>query len=235
MGHAAIVKLLLAASADTSLKDKHRWSAFRYAATDAGGETLSAFISTGADIYRGDENGETPLMWATRNPHNDAFERLLDPGADVNAKTKQGQTALIFAASFLDYSKVGLLLRKGADVNARDVKGSTPLMHAAISVGGRMPDCGNNNYELKMAMAGTLVKAMIAAGAGVNAKNNEGETALMFAAASGQTDVVTALLGAGADARSTNVKGQTALAYAKALSKEPRRDITRLLQDAMKH
>jgi uncharacterized protein len=68
----------------------------------------------------------------------------------------------------------------------------------------------------RAARSGTLqdVQRALKAGADVNAKNNEGTTALMQAAGSNGPDVVSLLLQAGADASAKDNIGLTALAYA---------------------
>ena len=55
------------------------------------------------------------------------------------------------------------------------------------------------------------VKALVAEGANVNAKDEDGDTALMYVCAYGVTDVARALVDAGADVNAKNKNGQTAL------------------------
>jgi ankyrin repeat protein len=62
--------------------------------------------------------------------------------------------------------------------------------------------------------AGT-VRDMLASGAGVNVKDERGNTALIEAARNGHDDVVRMLLAAGADPKITNDDGQTALMLAR--------------------
>src|SRR6476646_2256525 len=87
-------------------------------------------------------------------------------------------------------------LLKSADPNTRDKRGTTPLMYAAAS--------------------GSIdsVRALLAAGADVNAANDFGATALMW----GITDAekVRALLAAGADIRAKSKMGRTPLYLAAA-------------------
>ena len=59
-----------------------------------------------------------------------------------------------------------------------------------------------------------IVQLFLAAGADVNAKDNEGETALMTAASDGSTEIVRQLLAAGADVHAKDNRGKTALIFA---------------------
>ena len=73
------------------------------------------------------------------------------------------------------------------------------------------------------------VKALLEQGADVNAKDNDGFTALMFAARDGQTDTVPALLAKGADVNAKDNDGRTALMRAK---KKGHKEIVQLLKKA---
>ena len=68
------------------------------------------------------------------------------------------------------------------------------------------------------------VKALLARGADVNAKERRGQTALMWAAAEGHAEVVEALLEAGADFRTPLPSGFTPLFFA---VREGRTDVVR--------
>ena len=73
------------------------------------------------------------------------------------------------------------------------------------------------------------VKALLARGADVNAKDRKGQTALMWAAAEGHADVVSTLLAAGADFRTPLPSGFTPLLFA---AREGRIDVVRVLLKA---
>ena len=73
------------------------------------------------------------------------------------------------------------------------------------------------------------VKALLARGADVNAKERRGQTALMWAAAEGHAEVVAALLKAGAEFRTPLPSGFTPLFFA---VREGRTDVVRVLLKA---
>ena len=75
---------------------------------------------------------------------------------------------------------------------------------------------GPNEYLLAAAKAGNSVgvEAAIAAGADVNTSDNNGNTALIWAAFKGHANIVILLLNRGADVNATNNDGITALMWA---------------------
>ncbi len=106
----------------------------------------------------------------------------MQKGADVNARNKDGDTALMLGCRRGHLEVVKLLLEKGADVNARDKDGQ----HCA-------PDCGRAEVGPRWR------NCCWSRDADVNAKDNEGGTALMWAAYKGHLDVARLFLDKGAD------------------------------------
>ena len=88
-------------------------------------------------------------------------------------------------------------------VEARDVHGHTPLMFASM-----------NGH------AG-IIKALLAAGADVNAANKGGETALILACALGHLEAARALVAAGANVNAVDEDGSTPLNLARGRSGRP--------------
>ncbi|MBI3406744.1 MAG: ankyrin repeat domain-containing protein [Planctomycetes bacterium] len=174
-------------------------------------QTLKLLAEKGAklNVSRG---GFTPLMAAIIGGDRDTIDFLLEQGADVKAKTKSGYTAL-HAAAWLtrDDTLVKRLLEMGADPKtqasitepADDV--FTPLMGAAVrgkpQVVIRLLNAdvnvnaqGGAFGRTALLMAATTgdvetVKALLAHGTDVHAKDNLGQTALDWAKRRGGTEI----------------------------------------------
>lgn len=118
---------------------------------------IKDLIDRGAYVDACNDNGITPLMYASKLGMSDIVSILLQSGADVNHKNSEGNTSLIIAALYGSPECVRLLLDAGADVCVRDNCGWTALMYAA---GGCNIDC---------------MKLIIEYGADIFAQNNQGE------------------------------------------------------------
>ena len=78
------------------------------------------------------DNGFTPLMWATNRYHLEIMEALLDAGADVNAIAKDGSTAplLTRVGNPKDLSALQLLCRYRPDITIKDWRGRSLIREA---------------------------------------------------------------------------------------------------------
>jgi len=181
----------------------------------AGADTL---LRGGADVNAANDLGATPLWLASLNGSAPMVRRLLDAGANPNLALLSGETPLMVAARGGYVEVVELLAATGANVNARGTRGQTALMWAVAQ---RHP---------------SVVKALLARGADVHAKSDVwgqvmavpphghadynkwiphgGETALLFAARSGDLDSARLLLAAGANVHDADAWGVTAMVLA---------------------
>lgn len=215
--------------------DEYRRNALSYLCGNASAdETLvRRLISLGADAVSADIDGSTPLHFAvSANLPLAAIKALLAAGAKANARDDYGSTPLMFAVSdHADPEVARLLLGSGAKINEVDDYGYSALLFAFYN---ENPDA---MYEvLRKAGADPAVRgidgmtaltlaaqygayeagaALIADGAKINAADDMGKTALMYACESNEYDsLIAALLDAGADISPVDESGMTAYDYA---------------------
>ena len=157
-------------------------------------------IDAGADIETKDERGCSPLLRASISGKSAIVKMLVEAGADVCVTDSKGLTCLMLAliASRFGHTEtvrylVGL---KEVDVNHEHINGYTAL-HFEVQNG----HCH-------------VVQVLIDAGADIEAKDEEGRSAVFRASISGKCAVVKMLVEAGADVRVTDNKGNTCLHFA---------------------
>ena len=118
-------------------------------------------------------DGTTAIMWAAANGDRRAGRALIKAGANVKAENQFGTSAITEAAIIGSAPIIDALLKAGADPNTKNPEGETPLMAAAR--GGKVD----------------AAKRLVQAGANVNAKEGlGGQSALMWAAAQSQAEMV---------------------------------------------
>ncbi len=112
--------------------------------------------------------------------------------------------------------KIVMEIRDGANVNAKDITDRKPSDTAATAKGqtGTIESLAPALHKAARDGTTAAVKALIAAGANVNATTDSGFTALHWAARNGHANVVKVLMAAGADVNSKDQMGRTPLDYA---------------------
>jgi ankyrin repeat protein len=173
----ALLAILVAASALHAAEPTVREAAAR-------GDRAAALhlLSTGADPDAPGPDGTTALMWAAANDDPELVRALLAAGADAARWNRFGTSAMTEAAIIGSAPVIRLLIEAGVEPDARNPEGETPLM--AVARGGSVE----------------AARALIDAGADVNATERwGGQSALMWAAAQSQPDMVALLLSRGAD------------------------------------
>lgn len=203
------------------------------AAQSGDAEQIARLRAGGADVNIADTEGWTPLMFALRFDKPAAFvARLLTQyHALASAESEDGTTAMMIACQYASDPAVvealyaadavqprrggdcpihfaarnatdgapgiiAFLLNSRADANQANDAGWTPLMTAA-----------------RFSTRTDVIDALVAAGADVNARNRDGLTALMLAAANeapAAVAIAKKLLDAGADPETADRSGRTA-------------------------
>ena len=140
------------------------------------------------------------------------------------------QDMLFDAASMGRTDMIAPLLAAGADVNAHDLRGFTPLILAAYDghldtvnalldrkADACKPDANQGNTaQMGVAFKGydEIAARLLKAGCDVDARNHQGQTALMMAAMFNRRAQVDMLLAAGAQANIADAAGHTAVSVA---------------------
>lgn len=249
VGNAVTVRVLLGAGADPKAANNLGATALVYGAADAVKAKL--LVDAGANVNAAAGTGRTPLLVAASVPGNSATVRLLlEHGADWKAADRMGANPLLASAKAGNLEAVRMLVERGADVNYNPVPGGSALHFA---VGNRdvatvryllAHDAKPNlllNFAVPMrhgkigldrisplmwaASYGPIesVKALLEAGADVNAKDVRGMTPLMFAVSSEMQDpaIVKLLLARGARREERSEAGETALDWARKFNRRP--------------
>lgn len=166
----------------------------------------------GVDPNLTDSRGRTALFTAVREESLRALDSLLSsPLTQVDNPNAQGETPLMMAAIRGSLPAVQALVKRGAAINR---PGWTPLHYACSG-----PDNG-------------VAAWLIAHGAEVNARSENGTTPLMMAARYGAGELVPLLLKAGAEPRAANEQELTAADFAERGGRDGMaKDLRRAMQD----
>ncbi|KAH0171452.1 hypothetical protein KCU67_g2167, partial [Aureobasidium melanogenum] len=143
--------------------------------------------------------GKTPLIAAATAGNHDLCRLLLAKGALVDFQAQDDDTALIAAAEAGKLSTVQMMLKSRAGVEIVGRFKRTALLAAAI--------CREEQFH-------DIVKLLIRNGAGINAQDSDGETALHSAARAGDLDMVRLLISKKAKINVKNNEGRSALDFA---------------------
>jgi ankyrin repeat protein len=169
----ASVALLLAGASLSSLAMAAEMTPL--AAAEAGDHATAIRLATvkGANVNTTGADGSTAIMYAAANNDLELVRALIKAGANVKLSNQLGSSAITEAAIIGSAPIIDALLKAGADPNFRTTDGETPLMAAARS--GKVE----------------AAKVLLAAGAEINAREAwGGQSAIMWASAQGQADMV---------------------------------------------
>ncbi len=195
-----MTELLIAEGADVNARNQGRETPLHSAAWQGRGDVAKLLIAKGADIMAKDQWDYIPLHAAACSGLVEVTELLISKGSDPDAKDKWAGTPLTNVAESAlgesGYAVVKLLIDRDADVNAACIFSCT-ILHHAVGRYQPQPD---------------VVRLLIANGANVNAKDNNGHTPLHRSVRLlGHKDITELLLTKGADINVKNKWDRTPL------------------------
>ncbi len=226
-GQLAIVKSLIASGADVNQVSRSITPLLAATRDSWTGrfDVVMALLTNGADVNASDEQGATALHGAARSRDTALVQLLIDNGADLNAIDQAGYTPMARAVEsnnapvvmalyktgaklHLDQSislfkaaasaeridtEIIKLLRQKCDIHARDAKQRTALH-----------DCAEHD-------AAELAEALLAAGAEIEAIDQDRRTPLLSAAFAGSARMLRRLVFSKPDVQQRDAAGNSAL------------------------
>jgi ankyrin repeat protein len=177
--------------------------------------SVRQLLDAGADIESRDQNGETSLISAADSLDLELLELLLEKGADISARDNEHETALVHAARTENPGAVEVLLAKTADYKEKNealiesVRGGPVVIQMADTPTGAQT--GHVTREIPDAPWVKTVRLLLDNGADIEARDDEGATPLISAAAYGQIEIFELLIQRGASIRARDKRGMTPL------------------------
>ena len=165
-------------------------------------KTVERFIKQGMDVNAREDSERNALWIATRNDDANMVQKLIQAGADLNARYRYGYSILHVAVEWDSPAAAEVLINAGVDLEAKTEQGKTPLFISA--------SLGKKTTPL-----------LIRAGADPNTANNDGETALMTAALTGELESIQMLVDAKANVNTADRLGRTGLINAAGMLHSP--------------
>ncbi|KAJ6949311.1 ankyrin-3 [Populus alba x Populus x berolinensis] len=195
---------------------------------------VNVLLSSGANVEASVKTQKTefrPVHMAARLGSSKTLQCLIDSGCDINSRTDSGDTALMISAKYKQEDCLRILAMAGADFGLVNTAGLSATSFAGSnqwSLGiqqiileviraGKIPKSSSASVFSSLifvAQAGDIeaLKALIKWGeVDVDYQDDNGFSAVMFAALNGHVEVFRLLVYAGADVKLCNKAGETAI------------------------
>lgn len=195
-GHAAIVRMLLQHGVNADTKGDFSWTALMYAIGNGHSAVAEYLLAAGANPNAADKMGQTPLLMAAQRRQKACAACIYRAGGRYGDE-------LISAVLAQNTTELEQLLRNGANPNSCAPNGDTALMLACSYATPQIRSMLLHSKDIQL-----------------NARNAEGNTALILAAQHADNTVLQELIRAGANVHSVNNRGHSALSYALVLKNE---------------
>jgi ankyrin repeat protein len=193
---------LVQAGANVKAANRYGVTPLSLAAVNGNAAMTALLLRNGADANQVVSRGQTVLMTAARTGNVEVVGALLEKGANVNAReTQLGETALMWAASENHAAVVKALVARGAEVDARSTSLKFPKDRFGLEGVLTILPRGDWTALMYAARDGApdAARALLDAGAQINAVDPDGTTPLVRAIWNSHYDTAKVLLDRGAD------------------------------------
>ena len=195
-GHGKIVHVLL--SDDECLldaKNQINFTALHYSCENSHVNIMRTLVKYKADVNARTDSGDTPLTLAARCGHDNVVDALLSGSqCPMDAKGQDGYTALHYSCIYGHVDVIKIFVKHKADVNSKTNSGNTPLTLAIIN--------GHANVLHALLLADKCL---------VDAKGQDGYTALHYSCRYGYVNMVRILVKYKANVNAKTNSGDTPL------------------------
>ena len=179
-------------------KDQDSYTALHYSCSYGNVDILRTLVNHKANVNARTDSGDTPLTLAARNKHDIVVHALLsNPQCLVDAKGKDGYTALHYSCRYGNVDILRTLVNHKANVNATTDSGDTPLTLAVSH---------KHGYVVHVLLYDSQCL--------VDAKGQDGYTALQYSCRYGHVDIVRTLVNHKANVNARTDNGDTPLTLA---------------------
>lgn len=214
-GRIEIIKYFIDQGLSVNMQDEDGKTPLHIAAMSC----VEFLVSRGADLNSQDRQGRSPLHEVTCRFDNSVYfiEWLIKLGANRDARDFQGETPLHRAAACGSVGSIFYLIKAGADINVRSTSGKRPydLLFTESKMQGLTPEYAKRAQILfPDDLAWKEAEEVVNKTKDVNARDEDGDTALNKAVQHFHKNTTRILLDCGADPNIQNNSGKTPLHYA---------------------
>lgn len=210
----SVAKVLIQAGADLNHQEQKGETALHFTVmpkdeqTHDGLPLTKLLIDAGANLTIQNDWGATPAYMAATNEHNEVLLLMIESKADINIIESSGWSPLLAAIYDKNFVTANALLKGGANANQALPSGQTSL-HLLVNT----PTPSNE-------LNAQLIDLLVSYKANVNAKDEEGNTPIMFAILHSRNLEFASLLKANSDTSLVRNDGKSLLHMA-IFSKDP--------------
>jgi len=217
-GSIKILNYFISKGIDINIKDEdYKRTALMWAAIEGNLEAVKLLIESGANLSETDDGGYTAVTIASIYNNVEILKLLIESVTDPNERSSQLKKAFLKSAENEQINTFEFLLNKILE-GRKEIKGNEEIKKYnneylnAKDIGGRTA------LILSVLWSDScikILKMLIESGADINAKDNEGKTALMHVAERGYVKKAKLLIESGANLdEKDNDNKKTALFYA---------------------